>query len=620
MAGIGGAGGIDTARAATVGSAGTVSRSLEGCRLQRRSDRRWIRDLFPALEVGLQLVAVDHLGGDQQGRETVQQLSVLGEDLLRADVGLIQESPDLLVDQLRGVRAHFRHRARHPRVRVVPAERDGSDRFAHAELRHHRTGEVGGFLEVVLRAGGDHPVEVDLFRGLSAHREGHLVLQLRLRHDVAVFEWPRHRDAESSGTARDDRHPVEGIDLLAIERDERVPHLVHRHPFLLTVGDHPRFPFEARRGAVDGLLELLHRHRVLLPAGGEQGGLVHDVLEVRSGESWRPGRDRLEIDAGIQCHTSRVDPKDLLTPVQVRQVDDDLPVEPPRADQGRVKHVRAVGRGHDDHALGGVEAVHLDEELVQRLLALVVPAEAAAHGPRAALPDRVDLVEEDQRRRLLLRLLEELAHASSAQPHEHLHELRSRHEEERDVRFARDGSCEQGLPAAGGPEEQHALGDPAAEPLVLLRVLQEVDDLAELFLRLVDARDVREGGLHLLAVVDLHLVAPEIERRGGAAADPPEEEVVETSEQGDEQDGLHDETREGVRLRPGHLVPLCGELVDQSGRVVTRRDGREPRLGPVLRADHALDGGGRDRDVLGLHEFAVVDGALELRERHWFNR
>ena len=75
-----------------------------------------------------------------------------------------------------------------------------------------------------------------------------------------------------------------------------------------------------------------------------------------------------------------------------------------------------------------------------------------------------------------------------------------------------DGAREQRLAAPGRPEQQHALGDAAAEPLVLLRVLQELDDLAELLLRLVDARDVGERGLHLLAVVDLDLVPAHVER------------------------------------------------------------------------------------------------------------
>ena len=73
------------------------------------------------------------------------------------------------------------------------------------------------------------------------------------------------------------------------------------------------------------------------------------------------------------------------------------------------------------------------------------------------------------------------------------------------------------LAAPRRTEQQHALRDAAAQALVLLRVLQEVDDLAELLDRLVDAGHVAERGLHLLAVVDLDPVLAQVE---GAARAP----------------------------------------------------------------------------------------------------
>ena len=49
------------------------------------------------------------------------------------------------------------------------------------------------------------------------------------------------------------------------------------------------------------------------------------------------------------------------------------------------------------------------------------------------------------------------------------------------------------FPVPGGPLEEDAVRDPAAEALVLVGIAQEVDDLGQLFLRLVDARDVLEA-------------------------------------------------------------------------------------------------------------------------------
>jgi hypothetical protein len=74
-----------------------------------------------------------------------------------------------------------------------------------------------------------------------------------------------------------------------------------------------------------------------------------------------------------------------------------------------VEHLGAVRRREHDDAFGPGEAVHLGEDLVERLLALVVAAEPAAAAAGAA--DRVELVDEDDRRGRLLGLVEEVAHA-----------------------------------------------------------------------------------------------------------------------------------------------------------------------------------------------------------------
>ena len=97
-----------------------------------------------------------------------------------------------------------------------------------------------------------------------------------------------------------------------------------------------------------------------------------------------------------------------------------------------------------------------------------------------------------------LRLLEHVAHPRRADADEHLDEIRAGDREERHVGLAGDRAGEQGLAGAGRADQQHALGDPAADLLELLRVLEELDDLLELLLGLVDAGDVVEGDAAVL--------------------------------------------------------------------------------------------------------------------------
>ena len=164
----------------------------------------------------------------------------------------------------------------------------------------------------------------------------------------------------------------------------------------------------------------------------------------------------------------------------VGPVDDDTAVEAAGPQQRGIEDVGPVGGGDEDDALVRLEPVHLDEQLVERLLAFVMPA---AEARAAVTADRVDLV--DDAGRVLLALLEEVAHAGGADADEHLDEVRTADREERDVRFARDGA-RQASCRFPGPHQEHALRDAAAELLELLRLF-ELDDFLELFFRLVNA-------------------------------------------------------------------------------------------------------------------------------------
>src|SRR5206468_8435382 len=120
--------------------------------------------------------------------------------------------------------------------------------------------------------------------------------------------------------------------------------------------------------------------------------------------------------------------------------DDDAAVEATGAQDGGVEDVGAVGRRDDDDAFVRLEAVHLDEELVEGLLALVV---TAAEACAAVTTDSVDLVDEDDAGRVLLALLEQVAHAAGADADEHLDEVGAGDAEERNTCLAGDGAREQ---------------------------------------------------------------------------------------------------------------------------------------------------------------------------------
>ncbi len=280
-----------------------------------------------------------------------------------------------------------------------------------------------------------------------------------------------------------------------------------------------------------------------------------------------PAGDDLEVDVGGERNLPHMDLQDLLAADEVGVRDDDLPVEAAGAQQRRVEHVGPVGRGDDDDAFVLLEAVHLDEQLVQGLLALVV---AAAEARAAMAADRVDFVDEDDAGRVLLGLLEHVAHAARADADEHLDEVGARNGEEGHVGFARDGARGQRLAGAGRADQQHAARNPAAELLELLRVAQELDDLLQVFLGLVDAGDVLEGDAARRLGQKLGLRLAEAHRLAGAALHLAGHVDPQAQEQEDRQDAGDDRQQPVVavgRRLGGDRHVLLEQRLDE-GRVV----------------------------------------------------
>src|SRR5213075_1272344 len=114
--------------------------------------------------------------------------------------------------------------------------------------------------------------------------------------------------------------------------------------------------------------------------------------------------------------------------------------------QLRVEDVWPVGGRDQNDVVLQLEPVHLDEELVQSLLALVM---ATAEARATVTADGVDLVHEDDARRRLLGLLEQVAHARGADADEHLDEVGAGDREEGNAGLAGNRAREERLARAG---------------------------------------------------------------------------------------------------------------------------------------------------------------------------
>ena len=181
-----------------------------------------------------------------------------------------------------------------------------------------------------------------------------------------------HGVAERAAAAQDDADLADGIAGRHEARDEAWPHSWCDGLALLWV-HHPAALLEAAEDALDRGFEVGEGDARALTAR-RQRRLVDHVRQIGAAESGGQARSAFQIEVRCKRDAAAVNLQDLQPPDQVGVSEHDLAIEPTRPQQRRIQNLRTIrGRHDDDGVLGaGVEAVDLCQELIQRLLALVV--------------------------------------------------------------------------------------------------------------------------------------------------------------------------------------------------------------------------------------------------------
>ncbi len=287
-----------------------------------------------------------------------------------------------------------------------------------------------------------------------------------------------------------DRHLVNRVGIFEVGADNRVTRFVKSgQPARLLLDEFALF-LGAEDDFVLGLFHFFHRHFVFVVPCGKKRSLVDHVGQVGAAHpGGRTGGDG-EVDVVGEGDFARMDLEDSLSAFDIRHVDNDPAIESTRPEKSGVEHIGPVRRCEKNDTLVALEPVHLDEQLVERLLALVMPAAK----PRSAVPaDGIDFIYKQDTWRVFFPLVEEIPDAGGAHTDKHFDKVRTAHGEERDGRFTGDGFGEQGLSCSRRPEKEGALGNPTAEPLEFLGITEKLDNFLEFFLGLVGAGDVIEG-------------------------------------------------------------------------------------------------------------------------------
>ena len=127
--------------------------------------------------------------------------------------------------------------------------------------------------------------------------------------------------------------------------------------------------------------------------------------------------------------------QNLLPATDIGQGDIHLAIKPARAQQGRVQNVWPVGGCDHNHAHIGLKAVHLDEHLIEGLLAFVITASQAG---TSLASDRINFINEDDAGCVFLGVVKHVSHPGGSDSDKHFNEVRPRNREKRHLGLTGD--------------------------------------------------------------------------------------------------------------------------------------------------------------------------------------
>mmetsp|Transcript_55823 Transcript_55823/g.145606 ORF Transcript_55823/g.145606 Transcript_55823/m.145606 type:complete len:202 (+) Transcript_55823:761-1366(+) len=182
-------------------------------------------------------------------------------------------------------------------------------------------------------------------------------------------------------------------------------------------------PCQTCDDAVCRIIDLFEGDGFLVPTGGQDGRLIHEILKIGAAESSSALSHVRQRDLLSQFLVLDVHFENLLTSLDIGQAHLDTPIKAARTQQRVIQDIRAVRGSNDNDPRVALEAIHLGQDLIECLFALVI---AATHSCTALTTDGVNLINEDDARRLLLGLLEDVAYTRGTDTDEELDELRCR--------------------------------------------------------------------------------------------------------------------------------------------------------------------------------------------------
>ena len=296
-------------------------------------------------------------------------------------------------------------------------------------MRDHGPGHARHANQIALCPGGNFP-KGDLFGNAAAERTGDTRIVFGQGHVLRfIFQIPGNTPGHTPRNNGDFTH---GTGVGQEVADDGMTGFVIGYQFALCGGDDAAFAFRAKLYPFDGFLEFVHADVAPVAPGGEQGGFVDGIFQVGSHETGGGAGQEFYIYPGGDGFAFHVNTENGFAAANVRFIQHHPPVKSAWPHQSRVQNVGPVGRRQNNHMGVRAKPIHLDQNLVERLLPFVV--RTAQTGP--TLPShRINFVNKDDARAVPFGLFKKVPYPAGPHTHKHLHKFRTSDGEERHTRF-----------------------------------------------------------------------------------------------------------------------------------------------------------------------------------------
>ena len=208
--------------------------------------------------------------------------------------------------------------------------------------------------------------------------------------------------------------------------------------------------------------------------------------------------------------------QDRLAAFEIRQLYRNSAIKTSRTGERRVEGFRTVGCSQDNHPVIALKAVHLRQQLVECLFALIVSADMRAAA--SLLTDRVDFIYKHDAGGFLLGLSEQITDFGRTHADKHFDEFRTGYREKRNISFTGHGLCEHGFAGSRRADQKDALGHGGTDFLILLGIVQVIHDLLQVFLRLIYAFHIGKPDAVRRFHIDFGIAFPHVEHQRTRAA------------------------------------------------------------------------------------------------------